>query len=227
MSRTALFWHKPVKIKNQKKNLKKSTGAKILIFPLILLFLSILFFIGAGVNPPIREAAKAYAANEATRLIHRAVNEKFTENGVKYENMVNFLKNSDGEIAAVTTDTAAINKLKAELAVTVADTMDGLGKIPVQIPAGALLGSDFWSGFGPRIPLCMTGNGYVTVEVKNAFSEAGINQTLHRIWLEISAGVNVVMPGARTNTLVTTEIPVAETVLVGKVPGVYAGVLGK
>ena len=51
-----------------------------------------------------------------------------------------------------------------------------------------------------------------------AFEEAGINQTRHRIFLEIAASIQIVQPLLSSTITVKTDVPLAETIIIGNVP---------
>ena len=72
------------------------------------------------------------------------------------------------------------------------------------------------SGRGPRIPVRIISVAYANTEFKNAFSSTGINQTRHRIIIEANVTVGILIPGEKTSAEITTEITVAETVIVGQ-----------
>ena len=86
---------------------------------------------------------------------------------------------------------------------------------------GSLTGSPLLAGRGPRISVRMESVGSSSARFENQFESAGINQTKHRIVLRIDVYVSILLPGYSTVTQVTNEITVAETVIVGEVPGTY------
>ena len=63
--------------------------------------------------------------------------------------------------------------------------------------------------------------GMPSTEFENLFTDAGINQTKHRIVLNVEVVVSILMPGYTTSTVVESSLAVAETVIVGAVPETY------
>ncbi len=141
---------------------------------------------------------------------------------------VNIQRDSAGNIQSVETDMAVVNRLKA--AVTDAVTAEMAQKeLNLTIPLGTLLGSDLFTGRGPRIPVKVLCNATVITALEGTFESAGINQTNHQLWLTADVTVVCVISGFRQLTVTSeTRYLVAETVLVGKVPDTYAdlGVAG-
>lgn len=72
------------------------------------------------------------------------------------------------------------------------------------------------------MPLRLTLSGNVNADFKSSFESAGINQTKHQIYLNIHTSVYSFLPGFNTTTDVETNVPVAETIIVGAVPQVVA-----
>ena len=91
----------------------------------------------------------------------------------------------------------------------------------LSIPVGTLTGSALLAGRGPRISVRMESVGSSSARFENRFTSAGINQTNHRIVLEVNVSVSILLPGFTTATQVANEVTVAETVIVGAVPDTY------
>jgi sporulation protein YunB len=92
----------------------------------------------------------------------------------------------------------------------------------IGIPLGAIVGIELFSGAGPIIPVKIFVTGNVETEFESEFSEAGINQTKHLIYINTSVNISAVIPGYPSHTNVKTNVTIAETIIVGEVPRVYA-----
>jgi len=53
------------------------------------------------------------------------------------------------------------------------------------------------------------------------FSEAGINQTLQQLTMEVSVDVTILVLSETTTFRVTSQVVVAETIIVGAVPDTF------
>ena len=71
---------------------------------------------------------------------------------------------------------------------------------------------------GPSLNLRVTLAGNVKADFKSTFESAGVNQTRHRIYLDVGTSVYSFLPGINSTTDVNTDELVAETVIVGEVP---------
>ena len=90
----------------------------------------------------------------------------------------------------------------------------------MKIPIGTLIGGNLFHGLGPALSLKVTLAGNVQADFKSTFESAGVNQTRHRIYLSVGTSVYSFLPGINSTTDISTDVLVAETVIVGEVPQV-------
>ena len=202
----------------------RGAAPAILIFGLFLLLGS--SFVVQRLNP-LAEAAAASRANVyLQRLCDEVVLDYLDESGVGYRDLILLEKNEQGDINAVMANTVAVNRMKSSITQTISDRIGALDKWSLSVPFGAMLNAEYLSGWGPRIPITVTPNGQLSAELKSEFSVAAINQTVHRLVLETRLDISLLMPVAKTRTTVTTQVPIAETIIVGKVPQSYTNIEG-
>lgn len=63
-------------------------------------------------------------------------------------------------------------------------------------------------------------------KVRSEFESAGINQTIHRIYLDVSCRVSVLTPYNVVDRVITNEVVLVENVIVGLVPSTYYNLEG-
>lgn len=181
------------------------------------LALLLILQLNARLRPVLLELALAQTANQLTAVIDRAV----ASQAVSYGELVTLERAENGEIAALSSNMARANVLRAELLDAALDALSGLGELEMSIPLGTILGFDLFSGRGPCVKVKSLYTGTASAEFENQFSSAGINQTCHQIFFQIHADITVLLPGRQHKTQVTGEVCIAETVIVGKVPETY------
>ena len=76
-------------------------------------------------------------------------------------------------------------------------------------------------GKGPVIPVRILSIRNSDAVFASDFSQAGINQTLHRLNMQVSIDVAVLVLGQASSFTVNSEVVVAETVIVGEVPDTF------
>lgn len=82
------------------------------------------------------------------------------------------------------------------------------------------------SGRGPDIPIKMSTIGNVETELISQFSHAGINQTLHRIYLNVKCKVTILTPFNTIEESIANQVLISEAVIVGEVPSNYYNLNG-
>lgn len=189
---------------------------------LVLIVVAVLLF--ARLRPMIRPIAVARAKSIATRSINAAVDQVLAMDSVSYESLISLETDEANRVTALKTNTAQINRLKAELTSVISDRVSRLDSASISIPIGSVIGGELLSGVGPRIYIDLLPVGYAETDIVNTFSSAGINQTIHQILLEVTVTIGIVMPAYTEYATVSTSIVLGESVLLGNVPDNYTNV---
>ena len=172
-------------------------------------------------KPVVVDLATARTSNAVNRIVVAAVNDAVDSGRIDYEQLVDFDKDAEGHVTALRSNMAAFNRLQASIADDILQRMAEVSSTDLAIPIGTLTGSPLLAGRGPCLRVRMQSVGTATARFDNQFSSAGINQTRHRILLDVDVHVSILLPGLTTYTKVSNEISVAETVIVGGVPETY------
>ena len=96
----------------------------------------------------------------------------------------------------------------------------------VYIRLGSFTGSKLLAGRGPKVKFKISTIGNVETDLKSEFSSAGINQTLHRVYLEVKCRVVILTPFDEVEEIITNQVLIAEAVIVGNVPNSYYNLEG-
>ncbi|HHX02432.1 MAG TPA: sporulation protein YunB [Firmicutes bacterium] len=171
------------------------------------------------VSPVLYAWAETKAVNLATQAIARAVEETMVQ--MHMMEMAEIITDDHGRIQAIKYDTAKINQASAVVAQKILQALQDFDGETLAIPLGQFLGTNLFSGFGPRIPLRAFPAGAVTATPISSFVSAGINQTIHRLYLDIHVEMRIVVPLASTTLPVTTRVALIEDIIVGAVPSWY------
>lgn len=193
------------------------------IFLLVLLGLLLLAAVlHVRVNPLVQELAQAKITDAASGVINRAVNQQIQQGDIQYENLVTLQRDNEGNITALTTNMREMNRLKTELLTLLDDEIYSIEDDAISIPVGNLTGVQLLGGRGPEIPVKIVAVSSSDADFQGEFLDAGINQTIHRIMMDVSLELIILLPSGTITDRVTTEVCVAETVLLGPVPNSYA-----
>ena len=191
---------------------------------LILLSLvpGVLFFgLRSRYRSVIRELARTQVMNSTSDLTNDAIAKQIAEGTVAYDRMIYFEKDLDGRITALKTNMSEVNRLKTDILNIINDEMLALGTEDIGIPLGSLILPELLSGRGPAIPVRILPIRNSDGAFHSDFRNAGINQTLHQLVMEVSVDVSVLVLARTERFTVTSQVVVAETVIVGQVPQTY------
>lgn len=181
------------------------------------LALLLIHTLNARIRPMMTALANAQINNEVVRLLGEAAEEL----ALSYDDVVELEKDSQGHIIALKSDMSAVSSYRTKLLEYLVEHEGDLKRRRMSIPLGTLTGIEFLSAWGPGVPVRVLSIGVPTSSFENVFTSAGINQTRHQIMLHVTVSAGVLLPGETTQTDITTQICVAETVIVGSVPENY------
>ena len=169
----------------------------------------------------IRELAETQVKNTTSDMTNDAIAKQIADGIIQYDRIVYFEKDLDGRITALKTNMSEVNRLKTDILNIINDEILALDTSDIGIPLGSLFLPELFSGQGPAIPVHILSIRNSDAAFASNFSQAGINQTLHQLIMLVSVDVAVLVLGRTVSFTVTSEVVVAETVIVGDVPGTY------
>ena len=169
----------------------------------------------------VEELAQTQVKNTTSDLTNDAIARQIAEGTIAYDRIVFFEKDLDGRITALKTNMSEVNRLKTDILNIINDEILALDTSDIGIPLGSLFLPELLSGKGPAIPVHILSIRNSDANFVSHFSQAGINQTLHRLNMEVSIDVSVLVLGQTASFTMYSEVVVAETVIVGDVPNTY------
>lgn len=175
----------------------------------------------------IRSLSETQVRNATSDLINDAIDKQIENENIRYDRIVYFEKDLDGRITALKTNMSEINRLKTDILNIINDEILSMDMSSLGIPLGSLLLPEFFSGRGPGIPVQILSIRNSDASFASTFTEAGINQTLHKLNMLVSIDVAVLVLGKTNYFTVSSQVVVAETVIVGHVPDTYLNTGGE
>ena len=188
---------------------------------ILLLCVGVLVYLNVVISPVIRKLSEAGVSNKASSIINEAIERQMEEGEIDYDSIVFLEKDVSGNITALKTNIAEINRLKTQTLSVVDRLLLDLDISQIGLPLGSLILPELFSGTGPMLPVRVVSVSNSEAEFRNEFSEAGINQTAHQIVLDVSIIMTVLTPVGTQSVTATSCVVVAETVIVGNVPNSY------
>ena len=169
----------------------------------------------------LRSLAQMQVKNTTSDIINDAINKQIGSGSIQYDRIVYFEKDLDGRITALKTNMSEVNRLKTDILNLVNAEILDLDTSDIGVPLGSLVFPEVFSGRGPTIPVRVLAIRNSDATFTSNFTEAGINQTLHQLTMEICIEVTVLVLGETEHFSITGQVVVAETVIVGQVPNTF------
>ena len=172
-------------------------------------------------NDAVTELAHTQVKNSTSDLINDAIDRQIQSGNIEYDRIVYFEKDLDGRITALKTNMSEVNRLKTEILNLINDEILAMDTSHMGIPLGSIFLPEILSGMGPSIPLQVLSIRNSDASFRSYFTQAGINQTLQQLTMEVSVDVTVLVLGETASFTVSSQVVVAETIIVGQVPDTF------
>ena len=200
---------------------KRKRRWKLTVFVLLVLSIWTFFALRSRLWPVVRSLAKTQVINTASDLINDAILEQIMEGQIQYDRIVYFEKDLNGRITALKTNMAEVNRLKTKTLNIINDEIMAQDTEHLGVSLGSLILPEFFSGKGPRIPVRILTIRNSDAAFQSYFTEAGINQTLQQLSMDVIVDVTILVLGETETFTVSSQMVVAETIIVGDVPATY------
>ena len=165
------------------------------------------------------EMALSDAKDTAIDTVNEAMLLMMTRGNYDYDYFVDLGVSGDGQVTSLNANMSRINAFSSALLEYVGQL--DRKNIEASIPLGNLTGSSLLLGRGPEIVIQMIMVTSPHIRFRSELSAAGINQTEHRLLLDVVVDIDLLVPWGTVSTQAVTEVLIAQTVIVGRVPNLY------
>ena len=201
---------------------KRGKRALLLTLTVVLAAAGAFWYLNARLRPLLLGLAAARVEASSAQAMNEAILEVLCRPEAR--ELLSVRSSDQGHISLLSADAGRLNLLGADCAIAAQKRIQNLGEQGVTVALGTVSGVPAFTGLGPRLTFRFTPVGTVRSAFHSEFLSAGINQTMHRITLELNATVRVGLPGKASAVTITVQAPVAESVIVGDVPEAYTNV---
>ena len=202
---------------------KKHSGRKkwIILAAILAAVIGVFVFFHKNVAGMLYSLSEATVRAAATEAVNDAVSQTLRWNNVDYNKLVTVTRGEDDRVLSLEADAQSVNLLARQtVTLSMANLSEACGE-GVKVPIGVFTGIEFLAGFGPRVTFQIIPIGSVSCDFRSSFDTAGLNQTLHSIYMDVTAAVSVVMPSKTEEISVVTQVLICESVIVGEIPDAY------
>lgn len=172
-----------------------------------------------AINPIINTQCEVIAKSIATKIS----NEQATNvmKNYEYEDLCSITKDVNGNITLISANVIPVNEIISDVAVKIQEQLNDNDNNKFYIRLGSFTGTKILSGRGPNIEIKMSTVGNVETDLRSEFISRGINQTLHKIYLQVDCNVIVLTPFNNIEQKISNQVLIAEAVIVGITPDTY------
>ena len=143
-----------------------------------------------------------------------------------YDELFTIEKDKDGNITMIESNIVPINEIISDVAVKIQNRINETGREDIEIALGSFTGFKLLSGKGPGVDIRISSVGSVETDLRSEFTSQGINQTLHRVYLQVKCKVNILTPFDNIEREITNQVLLVENVIVGGIPNTYYNLEG-
>ena len=200
----------------------RRTMAMITIF-ITAIVISVKMMLDA-VNPIFDTLCENEAKSLATIISNEQATNVMREHS--YDELFTVEKDTNGNVTMIKSNVIPINEIISDVAIKIQEEINKQGRKDIQIALGSFTGIKLLSGRGPGIKIRISTIGNVETDLRSEFQAQGINQTLHRIYLQVKCEVSILTPFKDITKDITNQVLIMENVIIGTIPDTYYNIEG-
>ena len=183
-----------------------------------------ILFVEENLTRMVLSLAQAQARSLAVRTLNEAAAELLSSGEITYDTLMHVTADESGRVRLIQANTPQMNRLAAKVSLMSQEKLQATRDQVVRVPLGSALGMTLLAGVGPNIEVHVLPVGSVQAAFHTDFQTAGINQTRHRVTLQLTAQVQLVIPTGTKTVEASTQVAMAESIIVGEVPDTFTDV---
>ncbi len=169
--------------------------------------------------PIFKASCETAASSTATNIVNNEVINIMKD--YTYNDLVIVEKDVSGNVKLIQANIIPINQIISKTIANIQNKLDHTPRTMVFINMGSVTGFSSLTGVGPKFDIELETAGMIVANIKTEFESVGINQTLHKIYLNVNTKVGILTPMATFNQAIQTDVLLAESVIVGEIPNSY------
>lgn len=205
------------------KNFKRKQKIARIFVIMVIAFSTVKIVLDA-ISPIFEELCEDKAKSIATIISNNETTNVMKDH--TYDELFTIEKDNDGNITMIKSNIVPINEIISDVAIKIQNSINERGRENIRIAIGSFTGSKLLAGRGPGVPIRISSIGNVETDLRSEFSVQGINQTLHRVYLQVDCEVSILTPYNTISEKISNQVILIENVIVGKIPSTYYNLEG-
>ena len=209
------FWNR---VPNSFKN-KQKIKLTLPYFEIAIIALITCFSIWNSLNPVFEKVSENKAKGIATKITNEETSKVMSN--YNYDSFIKKKKDDSGNVQMITANVLKINQVTSDISLNIQNSIEKIEKEKIYIALGSLTSIRILSGLGPKIGIniCLSGN--VETNLRSEFESSGVNQTIHRVYLDIKTNVDILTSFETIEKSIENQVLILENVIVGEIPSTY------
>lgn len=199
--------------------INKSRNIKYIVIPFLLIILS--FFIIKRLEPAFWSNVEEYAVKNVNNSINQAVSDVLEQENISYNDIVTLRTTEENDITAVEFNSVKMNILRTHISKSIDKSISDYKNNELNLKFGTIFGTPLLAGMGPDIKIKISPTSQTIIDFRDSLNEGGINQVKHSIHMLVSVNINITTATIAKSKQINLTIPVADTIIIGKVPRYY------
>lgn len=207
---------------NSKRNSKNKHIKKVLLF--FAIFTVIFVIVVKAVTPLFNRLCSEKAKSTATLITNEETTKAIED--YKYSDFIIIHKDEDGNVLMLESNMKNINNVTSDVAYRIQTQINNSEDENITISLGTFTGISILSGRGIKVPFKISTIGNVKTNIRSEFVSQGINQTIHRLYLDMDCSISILTPFNTIDEAITSQLILAENIIVGEIPEAYYNISG-
>lgn len=194
------------------------------IMVILIIAFTVVAIICKAVGPVFDTLCKDEAKSMATLITNKEASNVMEQ--YSYEDLFSIEKDEQGNISMIKSNVFPINEIISSIPIKIQEDINNEGRNNIKIALGTFTGIKILSGRGPNVNVRISSIGNVETELKSEFYSQGINQTLHRVYLQIDCEITILTPFNDMKERISNQVLITENLIVGHIPSSYYNLEG-
>ena len=199
---------------------KKRSKWKIALAIVLILLALLVWYMHAIVNPVIVQTSEAKVKSITQHTLATSVL-NVVQTSSSLDDLIHYNYDTNGKISLISVNSYDANIVARQISTVAQTQLDSVTSTGIEVHLGAFTGIALFASSGPLVRVNLNPIGTVVVKFKSEFVSAGINQTLHKIFIDVQTSVYVVLPTSNPKIDASSEVLITETVIIGEIPSTY------
>lgn len=218
-----LYSRKRIRIPNLKR-LREINSLKIILLIIFFTILVILIVFLKTAYPVFKATCETAAASKGNKIVNDEVNKVMK--GYTYNSLIKIEKDVNGKISFIESDSVKMNEVVSQIVSNIQKEFDKIPRITVFVNMGSVSGISILENYSPEFNIELESAGSINANIRTEFKSVGINQTQHKVYLDIDTRVGILTPFATFGKDINSDVLLTEAIIVGEVPDSYYNLEG-